>query len=128
MKKLATLLLMTVLCLNTQAEDQSKHINLSGTWQFALDREGNIKPDAILTETIQLPGTTDTNKKGDFTAKSEETTHLTRPWSYKGKAWYQREIEIPASWKGKPVTCLSLPGAHEAIKGLYRRKTRWLIE
>ena len=114
MKKLATLLLMTVLCLNTRAEDQSKHINLSGTWQFALDREGNIKPDAILTETIQLPGTTDTNKKGDFTAKSEETkgdftakseetTHLTRPWSYKGKAWYQREIEIPASWKGKPV-------------------------
>ena len=94
---------MTVLCLNTQAEDQSKHINLSGTWQFALDREGDIKPDAILTETIQLPGTTDTNKKGDFTAKSEETTHLTRPWSYKGKAWYQREIEIPASWKGKTV-------------------------
>ena len=103
MKKLTTLLLMTVLCLNTQAEDQSKHINLSGTWHFALDREGNIKPDAILTETIQLPGTTDTNKKGDFTAKSEETTHLTRPWSYKGRAWYQREIEIPLSWKGKPV-------------------------
>ena len=103
MKKLTTLLLMTVLCLNTQAEDQSKHINLSGTWHFALDREGNIKPDAILTETIQLPGTTDTNKKGDFTATSEETTHLTRPWSYKGRAWYQREIEIPLSWKGKPV-------------------------
>ena len=103
MKKLATLLLMTVLCLNTQAEDQSKHMDLSGTWQFALDRKGNIKPDAILTETIQLPGTTDTKKKGDFTAKSEETTHLTRPWSYKGKAWYQREIEMPASWKGKPV-------------------------
>jgi Glycosyl hydrolases family 2, sugar binding domain. len=56
-----------------------------------------------MTETIQLPGTTDTNKKGDFTAKSEETTHLTRIWSYKGKAWYQREIEIPVSWKNKPI-------------------------
>ena len=75
MKKLATLLLMTVLCLNTQAEDQSKHINLSGTWHFSLD----------------------------FTAKSEETTHLTRPWSYKGRAWYQREVEIPTNWKGKSV-------------------------
>ena len=103
MKKLTMLLLMTVLCLNVQAEDQSKRIDLSGTWQFALDRQGTIKVGDALTETIQLPGTTDTNKKGDFTAKSEETTHLTRPWSYKGKAWYQREVEIPASWKGKPV-------------------------
>ena len=103
MKKLTTLLLMTVLCLNTQAEDQSKRIDLSGTWQFALDRQGTIKAGDALTETIQLPGTTDTNKKGDFTAKSEETTHLTRPWSYKGKAWYQREVEIPANWKGKSV-------------------------
>ena len=103
MKKLTMLLLMTVLCLNVQAEDQSKRIDLSGTWQFALDRQGTIKAGDALTETIQLPGTTDTNKKGDFTAKSEETTHLTRPWSYKGKAWYQREVEIPASWKGKPV-------------------------
>ena len=103
MKKLTMLLLMTVLCLNVQAEDQSKRIDLSGTWQFALDRQGTMKAGDALTETIQLPGTTDTNKKGDFTAKSEETTHLTRPWSYKGKAWYQREVEIPATWKGKPV-------------------------
>ncbi|MBO5594393.1 MAG: beta-glycosidase [Prevotella sp.] len=103
MKKLTMLLLMTVLCLSVQAEDQSKRIDLSGTWQFALDRQGTIKAGDILTETIQLPGTTDTNKKGDFTAKSEETTHLTRPWSYKGKAWYQREVEIPANWKGKSV-------------------------
>ena len=106
MKKLTMLLLMTVLCLSVQAEDQSKRIDLSGTWQFALDRQGTIKVGDTLTETIQLPGTTDTNKKGDFTAKSEETTHLTRPWSYKGKAWYQREVEIPASWKGKPVYLL----------------------
>ena len=103
MKKLTTLLLMTVLCLHVQAEDQSKHINLSGTWQFALDRQATIKAGDPLTDTILLPGTTDTNKKGDFTAKSEETTFLTRPWSYKGRAWYQREVVIPANWKGKAV-------------------------
>ena len=94
---------MTVLCLHVQAEDQSKHINLSGTWQFALDRQATIKAGDPLTDTILLPGTTDTNKKGDFTAKSEETTFLTRPWSYKGRAWYQREVVIPANWKGKAV-------------------------
>ena len=103
MRKLTTLLLMTVLCLHVQAEDQSKRINLSGTWQFALDRQGTLKAGDPLADTILLPGTTDTNKKGDFTAKSEETTFLTRPWSYKGRAWYQREVNIPASWKGKPV-------------------------
>ena len=103
MKKLTTLLLMTVLCLHVQAEEQSKQINLSGTWQFALDRDSVMKAGDNLTETIQLPGTTDTNKKGDFIATSEETTHLTRPWSYKGRAWYQRTVEIPANWKGQPV-------------------------
>ena len=97
------LLLLTLLCLNVMAEGQPKVIDLSGTWQFALDRKGQVHPDDILTETIQLPGTTDTNKKGDFIGHSEETTHLTRPWSYKGKAWYKREVEIPVAWKGQKV-------------------------
>lgn len=82
---------------------QPSVINLSGTWQFTLDRKGLVQPDSILTETIQLPGTTDTNKKGDFIGHSEETTHLTRPWSYKGRAWYKREVNIPTAWKGKKV-------------------------
>ena len=43
------LFLLSFICLFSQAEAQ---IDLSGTWQFALDRKGNIKPDAILTETI----------------------------------------------------------------------------
>ncbi|MBR1388193.1 MAG: beta-glycosidase, partial [Prevotella sp.] len=103
MKKLTTLLLMTVICLHAQAGEQPKRIDLSGIWQFALDRQRLVHPDYILTETVQLPGTTDTNKKGDFIDKSNETTHLTRPWSYKGRAWYKREVEIPADWKGQPV-------------------------
>ena len=97
---------MAVLCLNTQAENQPKHMDLSGIWQFALDRQGTMKADDGMTETVQLPGTTDTNKKGDYTAKSEETTHLTRPWSYKGRAWYRRTVNIPAAWKGKTVSLM----------------------
>ena len=103
MKKLTTILIMGALCLHLQAEAQPKHIDLSGTWQFALDREGQVKAGDEMAETVQLPGTTDTNKKGDFTASSQETTHLTRPWSYKGRAWYRRRVEIPAAWKGKKV-------------------------
>lgn len=103
MKNLTTILLMAGLCLNMQAEALPKYIDLSGTWLFALDRNKTIQAGAQLTETIQLPGTTDTNKKGDYTARSEETTQLSRLWSYKGRAWYQKEVDIPVSWKGKPV-------------------------
>ena len=106
MRKLTTLLLMTVLCLNMQAEDQSKHIDLSGIWQFALDRQGTMTADDAMTETIVLPGTTDTNKKGDFIGKTEETTHLSRLYAYKGRAWYRRTVEVPGKWKGKPLYLL----------------------
>ena len=101
--KRTSLFLSLLLSLSSYAANDSKTIDLSGTWQFTLDRQKQVQPNNVMTETVQLPGTTDTNKKGDFIAKSEETTHLTRPWSYKGRAWYQREIEIPSTWKGKPV-------------------------
>ena len=101
--KLTTLLLTAVLCLPMQAEAQPKQIDLSGTWQFGLDRQHLVQPNDILTETVQLPGTTDTNKKGDLVGKTEETTHLSRIYSYKGRAWYKRSVEIPAEWKGLPV-------------------------
>ena len=108
--KLTTLLLTAVLCLPTQTEAQPRQIDLSGTWQFALDRQHLVHPDYILTETVQLPGTTDTNKKGDRfkvmgdgEMPQEITTHLSRVYSYKGRAWYKRSVEIPADWKGQPV-------------------------
>ena len=102
MKKL-TLLVLTMLCLNVLADNQPQRIDLSGTWQFALDRQKLVHPDYILTESVLLPGTTDTNKKGDFVGKTDETTHLSRIWTYKGRAWYKRSVEIPESWKDQPV-------------------------
>ncbi len=106
MKKLLILLLTSVLCLNIEAESRAKSIDLSGIWQFALDRQGTMKAGDAMTETVQLPGTTDTNKKGDFIGKTEETTHLSRIYSYKGRAWYRRTVEVPASWRGKPVSLM----------------------
>ena len=92
-----------VLGLNVAADGQTKRIDLSGTWQFALDSQHTLQPDDVLTETIQLPGTTDTNRKGDIAVKRDETSHLTRHYSYKGRAWYQHQIEIPAAWKGQKI-------------------------
>jgi hypothetical protein len=31
---------------------------------------------------------------------------LSRIWYWKGPAWYQREVVIPESWKGKRITLL----------------------
>ena len=103
MKNLTALLLTAILCLPVQAEEQPKRIDLSGTWQFALDRQRLVHPDYILTEVVQLPGTTDTNKKGDPLIRKDETTHLSRLYSYKGRAWYKRQVEIPADWQGQSV-------------------------
>ena len=102
MKK-TTLLLFMLICLHAMADDTPKRIDLSGKWMFTLDRQHTVQPDDRLTETMELPGTTDTNMKGDLVNKYDETTHLTRRYSYRGRAWYQHEIEIPADWKGMPI-------------------------
>ena len=103
MRKLS-LILFSALCLAVTAQESPSRIDLSGTWQFALDRYQLVHPDHLLTETIQLPGTTDTNRKGDTLTWKEETTRLSRPFSYKGRAWYKRAVTIPADWKGKRVS------------------------
>ena len=80
-----------------------EYIDLSGVWQFALDREGLVKPGDAMSDTIVLPGTTDTNRKGDAIVWKGETTHLSRPYSYKGRAWYRRTVTIPEKWAGENV-------------------------
>ena len=102
MRKLITLL-CSMLCLWACNGNHADYIDLSGTWQFTLDREGSVKPGDAMTETVMLPGTTDTNLKGDPIVDKTETTHLSRPYSYKGRAWYKRTVEIPKSWEGEPV-------------------------
>ncbi len=102
MRRLLLILFIFHLSLLTSTA-QSLVMDLSGTWQFALDGQRLVHPDYILTETVQLPGTTDTNKKGDPLIKKDETTHLSRIYSYKGRAWYKRQVAIPADWQGQPV-------------------------
>lgn len=101
---LATSIGLTVCILLTQAcTSDNQSIDLSGTWSFALDREGSVKPTDEMPETVTLPGTTDTNRKGDTIEWKGETTHLSRPYSYKGRAWYRRMVEIPSAWKEKTI-------------------------
>lgn len=65
-----------------------------------------------LQENIVLPGITDDYKIG-YKSPYRHLDRLTRVYEYMGPAWYQREIEIPAAWKGKRIF-------------LYFERTHWL--
>ncbi|PUV22784.1 sugar-binding domain-containing protein [Sphingobacterium athyrii] len=93
-------------------------IDLSGTWGFQTDvmdfRRGSLSPryNHILQETIKLPGITDDYQIGHKNPY-KYIDRLTRKYEYMGPAWYQRDIEIPASWKGKKIV-------------MYFERTHWL--
>lgn len=81
-------------------------VDLTGTWQFATDT-GNTgiseKWFALnLSDSIQLPGTTDEAKKG-FLNRDTTTMHLNRKYRYEGPAWYRKKIVIPEELSGKHI-------------------------
>lgn len=81
-------------------------IDLSGQWGFKL---GGYETETItpekLEETVTLPGTLDTNKKGTATNPNvPNEKRLSRKYTYKGVATFQRDIFIPTSYEGKYIT------------------------
>ena len=105
-----SLLLATLLAGQVHvARADATTIPLAGTWKFRLDAEDVGVAEKWYAQesddTVQLPGTTDTNPKGVF-KDEREVERLSRVWYWKGPAWYQREVVIPASWKGKRITLL----------------------
>ncbi|WP_165024019.1 sugar-binding domain-containing protein [Dysgonomonas sp. ZJ279] len=113
MKKYTTLFLLAFIaifssCNGAKGDYQRGRIDLQGKWQFELDSlnegiEKNWQTKAF-ADLVDLPGTTDTNKKGILNTKNDETTFLSRTYSYVGKAWYKKEVDIPEDWKGKNVS------------------------
>lgn len=90
-------------------------ISMGGTWKFALDpgNSGHAQrwyERALGPDSIFLPGDTD---QGGYGVKltDPELGWLTRPYKYEGVAWYQRDVAIPESWRGRRVT-LFLERAH----------------
>ncbi|KUJ59157.1 hypothetical protein AR687_24525 [Flavobacteriaceae bacterium CRH] len=85
---------------------QNNTLNLSGTWNFRLDpnnigEKHNWSMDKF-SEIIHLPGTTDQGRKGIKTVAPDYGI-LSREYKYVGPAWYSREINVPAKWKGKDI-------------------------
>ena len=88
-------------------QGSSETIDLSGVWSFQLDslNVGNEQHwySARLSDSINLPGTIDSNQKGIKNLNKSETSHLSREYYYMGKAWYSKTVEVPANWAHKSI-------------------------
>ena len=117
MRKVITVLLLPW-ALSIQAQRQ---IDLSGQWQFRSEREQG---------SVVLPGSMLTNGKGDlvnvktqWTGSLYDSSYFFNPYMekyrvegqmkfpffltperhYVGRAWYERKVIVPKSWKGRRV-------------------------
>ena len=117
-KHLTRIFLMLLLMQSGVLKAQTVSVDLSGTWRFQTDvmdfRRGSLSPryNHLLQDKIELPGTTDEHQIG-YKNPYQYIDRLTRKYEYMGPAWYQRDIEIPAAWKGKKIF-------------LYFERTHWL--
>nr|HPR33028.1 glycoside hydrolase family 2 TIM barrel-domain containing protein [Prolixibacteraceae bacterium] len=86
-----------------------KIISLDGVWQFALDTADAGEREqwylCDLTDSVVLPGTTDTNHKG-FLNSDTSTLHLNRVYRYEGPAWYRRKVVVPDGWQQKHISLI----------------------
>lgn len=101
--------LICILILTSAVCARAQHIiSLAGPWRFQLNGPPTADsphdlPTLNLTDTIQLPGTTESQQKGPLHGPGWNG-QLTRIYRFDGAAWYQRAIDIPPSWRGKRIT------------------------
>ncbi len=85
---------------------QTEPVSLAGKWRFSLDeKDAGVREkwfSRALPQATELPGSCE--QFGFGTPAGEPTVgRLTRVVRYEGKAWYQRDIDIPQAWRGKRV-------------------------
>lgn len=89
-------------CTSQLPSDTRSRISLEGQWGFLLDttNAGSMAEQlsATCTDSLGLPGTTDTNQKGQYNPDMSQTMALSREYQFEGKALYKKTIEIPDSW------------------------------
>ncbi|WP_040679216.1 glycoside hydrolase family 2 [Niabella aurantiaca] len=106
--RIAGTLLWILLSIYGNAQSSVRErIALRGSWGFRMDPQNAGMAqrwmNSLFAETVTLPGSMAQWHKG--VRNTQPTTqHLNAPWSYTGKAWYQKCIHIPVSWNGRTIT------------------------
>ncbi len=82
--------------------------SIAGQWRVQLDpgRVGEAERwyERELAGTITLPGSTDEARLGAPNTAKPSLDGLYRLYPYEGQAWFQCELMIPGSWKGKRIS------------------------
>jgi len=79
-------------------------LSLAVMWQFEIARTNPPAPTLDLPGTIHLPGTMDEAGLGPKNTNAPTLAGPCRIYDYAGPACYQRDVEIPAAWRGQRVT------------------------
>lgn len=108
--------LLTLLFLGQAGLTLAAPLDLSGEWRLLQDPDGKLPlapPDSTgFKDVVRLPGTLAEAGKGaplvmtPSVKNREAMRHLQPRFSYLGPAWYRREIDIPADWKGRDAELL----------------------
>jgi hypothetical protein len=105
-KCLAIAATVLAICSCSRTTSVDKTISLAGEWRFALASTGIGESEEWfgkeLPDLIQMPGSCEQRGYG-IPAKEATVGRLTRVIRYEGKAWYQKEIDIPSAWEGMRV-------------------------
>ena len=107
MKNLYLLLLSFALAAcSTKPEMIREYVDLNGKWQFQLDTANigvkNNWYSLNLSDSINLPGTTDLNCKGALN-KDTSAMRLNRVYKCEGAAWYRKKVVIPPAMQDKHI-------------------------
>mgnify|MGYP003636473781 FL=1 len=108
-----SILIVLIIFSNCKSSKVDK-ISLAGNWQVKLDStdlgsQENWASAKFEGQNINLPGTLDDTEIGvkstlEPAMNNYVLSNLTRKYQYIGKAWYQKEIEIPKDWVKENVT------------------------
>ena len=79
-------------------------VSLAGEWRFEIAGTNADAYARTLPGKIHLPGTMDDAGLGPRNTKPPTLEGPYRLYDYAGPAWYQRDVDIPASWQRKRVT------------------------
>ncbi len=131
----------TIACLSLMLMLTSAHaqrtLDISGRWEFQMDRSGQMKPSDRFDDEILLPGSMPQRLKGDkpsvntvWTGSLYDSSYFHNPYMkkyqtednfklpffltpdrhYEGVAWYRRKVTIPKEMKGQRIMlCLERP-------------------
>jgi len=108
------IILIIIIVFGACTSPKVEQIDLSGEWQVKLDPtnngiDNNWALNKFFGTPINLPSTLDEAGLGTPDTLTPAInnyvmSNLARKHQYIGKAWYQREIEIPSSWKNQTIS------------------------